>query len=135
MLIPETHGVRHVAAVLVRWRPHRLYRRAPRVGHDRGKPILLIHGFASNHRINWINPRWVETLSRDGRRVVAFDNRGHGASQKLYTPHDYRADLMARDAANLVAHLGIGRADVIGYSMGARISAFLRWRGRNSSVR
>jgi pimeloyl-ACP methyl ester carboxylesterase len=104
---------------------HIAYIDAPPAAHDRGEPILLIHGFASNHRINWVNPRWVETLTRDGRRVIAFDNRGHGASQKLYSPPDYRSDLMARDAANLLAHLGIRRADVMGYSMGARISAFL----------
>jgi pimeloyl-ACP methyl ester carboxylesterase len=95
---------------------------------------LLIHGFASNHRVNWVNPRWVETLTRAGRRVVAFDNRGHGASQKLYAPHDYRSDLMARDAANLLAHLDIARADVMGYSMGARIGAFLAL-GRPELVR
>jgi pimeloyl-ACP methyl ester carboxylesterase len=92
---------------------------------DLGEPILLIHGFASNHRINWVNPRWVETLSQAGRRVVAFDNRGHGQSEKLHGPGDYRADLMTRDAANLLAHLGIERADVMGYSMGARIASFL----------
>jgi len=104
---------------------HIAYIDAPPEGTDRGEPILLIHGFASNHRINWVNPRWIETLTKAGRRVVALDNRGHGASQKLYAPHDYRSDLMARDAANLLAHLAIGRADVMGYSMGARISAFL----------
>ena len=92
---------------------------------DLGEPILLIHGFASNHRVNWVNPRWVETLSHAGRRVVAFDNRGHGESEKLYAPADYRSDLMARDAANLLDHLGIERADVMGYSMGARIASFL----------
>jgi pimeloyl-ACP methyl ester carboxylesterase len=91
---------------------------------DLGEPILLIHGFASNHRINWVNPRWVDTLTKAGRRVVAFDNRGHGQSEKLYAPADYHADLMTRDAANLVAHLGIERADVMGYSMGARIAAY-----------
>jgi pimeloyl-ACP methyl ester carboxylesterase len=94
-------------------------------GTDRGEPILLIHGFASNHRINWVGPRWVDTLTKAGRRVIALDNRGHGLSQKFYAPHDYRSDLMARDAANLLAHLDIARADVMGYSMGARISAFL----------
>ena len=94
-------------------------------GADRGEPILLIHGFASNHRINWVNPRWVETLSKAGRRVVAFDNRGHGDSEKLYQPDDYHSAVMARDAANLLDHLGIGRADVMGYSMGARIASFL----------
>src|SRR5271165_5336447 len=109
----SSHGV-HIAFIDV-----------PPEGTDRGEPILLIHGFASNHRINWVNPRWVETLTRAGRRVVALDNRGHGASQKLYAPPDYRSDLMARDASSLLAHLRIERADVMGYSMGARIGAFL----------
>jgi pimeloyl-ACP methyl ester carboxylesterase len=94
-------------------------------GGDLGEPILLIHGFASNYRMNWVGPRWVETLSQAGRRVVAFDNRGHGQSEKLYALEDYRADLMVRDAVNLLAHLGVERADVMGYSMGARIASFL----------
>jgi pimeloyl-ACP methyl ester carboxylesterase len=94
-------------------------------GRDLNEPILLIHGFASNHRMNWVGPRWVDTLSDAGRRVVAFDNRGHGQSEKLYAPADYHLDLMTRDAANLLAHLGVERADVMGYSMGARIASFL----------
>ena len=94
-------------------------------GRDLNEPILLIHGFASNHRMNWVGPRWVETFTGAGRRVIAFDNRGHGQSQKFYAPADYRLDLMTRDAANLLAHLGIERADVMGYSMGARIASFL----------
>ena len=94
-------------------------------GHDLNEPILLIHGFASNHRMNWVGPRWVDTLADAGRRVIAFDNRGHGQSEKLYAPADYHLDLMTRDAANLLAHLGVERADVMGYSMGARIASFL----------
>jgi pimeloyl-ACP methyl ester carboxylesterase len=94
-------------------------------GRDLGEPILLIHGFASNHRVNWVGPRWVETLTQAGRRVVAFDNRGHGQSEKLHAPADYHFDLMTRDAANLLAHLSVERADVMGYSMGARIASFL----------
>jgi pimeloyl-ACP methyl ester carboxylesterase len=92
---------------------------------DLNEPILLIHGFASNHRMNWVGPRWVAALTEAGRRVIAFDNRGHGQSQKLYAPADYHLDLMIRDAANLLAHLGVERADVMGYSMGARIASFL----------
>ena len=92
---------------------------------DLNEPILLIHGFASNHRMNWVGPRWVDTLTEAGRRVIAFDNRGHGQSQKLYAPADYHLDLMIRDAADLLAHLGVERADVMGYSMGARIASFL----------
>ena len=64
--------------------------------------------------------------ARGGRpRVIAFDNRGHGQSEKLYEPERYGAPIMAEDARPLLDHLGIERADVIGYSMGARIAAFL----------
>ena len=97
----------------------------PAESADRGEPILLIHGFASSHRINWVNPRWVETLTGGGRRVIALDNRGHGRSEKLYDPAAYASATMARDVANLIDHLGLGRVDVMGYSMGARIASFL----------
>lgn len=87
--------------------------------------ILLIHGFASNRTVNWVDPGWVRTLRADGRRVIAIDNRGHGESAKLYDPAAYTAPAMAEDARALLDHLGIARADVMGYSMGARITAFL----------
>ncbi len=90
-----------------------------------GEPILLIHGFASNRRVNWTDTGWVRYLEREGRRVIALDNRGHGESAKLYDPDVYGAPLMADDAARLLDHLEIERCDVMGYSMGARISAFL----------
>ncbi len=90
-----------------------------------GEPILLIHGFASNVAANWIDPQWVRTLTQAGRRVIALDNRGHGESDKLYEPERYCAPEMAEDARRLLDHLGIESADVLGYSMGARIAAFL----------
>jgi pimeloyl-ACP methyl ester carboxylesterase len=71
-----------------------------------GEPIVLVHGFASNKEVNWVLPGWVSTLKRAGRRVIALDNRGHGASSKLYDPAAYHSTLMA-------------------YSMGARNTAFL----------
>ncbi|WGJ14689.1 alpha/beta hydrolase [Methylocapsa sp. D3K7] len=92
---------------------------------DRGEPILLIHGFASSHAVNWVFPQWVKTLTGAGRRVIAFDNRGHGRSEKLYDPADYTMQKMAEDARALLDHLHIEAADVMGYSMGARIAAFL----------
>ena len=90
-----------------------------------GQPILLLHGFASSYKTNWVDTIWVRFLTRHGRRVIAMDNRGHGASSKLYHPEDYGSPLMAADACRLLDHLGIARADVMGYSMGARITAFL----------
>ncbi|MFZ1960769.1 MAG: alpha/beta fold hydrolase [Methylovirgula sp.] len=90
-----------------------------------GEPILLIHGFASNHSVNWVFPQWVKTLSGAARRVIAFDARGHGQSEKLYRPEDYTIPHMVEDARNLLDHLGVERADVMGYSMGARVAAVL----------
>jgi pimeloyl-ACP methyl ester carboxylesterase len=90
-----------------------------------GEPIVLIHGFASTKEINWAQPSWTTTLVKAGRRVIALDNRGHGASTKLYDPAQYDTRLMAEDVRALLDHLAIERADVMGYSMGARITAFL----------
>jgi pimeloyl-ACP methyl ester carboxylesterase len=90
--------------------------------------VVLVHGFASNHAVNWVNTLWVKTLVDAGYRVVALDNRGHGRSDKLYRAEDYHTDLMAEDVRRLLDHLGIARADVMGYSMGARITAFLALR-------
>ena len=98
-----------------------------------GEPIVLVHGFASNKEVNWVYPGWVSTLTRAGRRVIALDNRGHGASTKLYDPAAYHSGLMAGDVRALLDHLGIARADVMGYSMGARITAYpARARTRNA---
>ena len=90
-----------------------------------GAPILLIHGFASNAKVNWLETLWVDELVNDGRQVIMFDNRGHGNSEKIYRTEAYGAHIMAEDAFRLLEHLGHGQADVMGYSMGARISAFL----------
>jgi len=90
-----------------------------------GDPIVLVHGFASNKEVNWVMPGWTTTLRRDGRRVIALDNRGHGQSSKLYDPADYHTDIMAGDVAALIEHLKLGRADLMGYSLGSRISAVL----------
>lgn len=90
-----------------------------------GEPILLIHGFASNRNVNWVSPGWVSTLNAAGRRAIALDNRGHGESTKLYDPAEYHTGKMAGDALALLDHLKIERADVMGYSMGARITAAL----------
>lgn len=90
-----------------------------------GDPIVLVHGFASNKETNWVMPGWTTTLRRDNRRVIALDNRGHGQSTKLYDPAAYHTDMMAGDVAALIRHLKLPRADVMGYSLGSRISAVL----------
>jgi pimeloyl-ACP methyl ester carboxylesterase len=93
--------------------------------HGHGKPILLIHGFGSSGEVNWIDTGWVETLTDAGYEAITFDNRGHGASRKVYDTNLYFAHDMAEDALHLMDHLGIKSCPVIGYSMGARIAAYL----------
>ena len=88
---------------------------------DRSRePILLIHGFASNHAVNWVNTLWLKTLTHAGRRVVALDNRGHGQSEKLYDPAGFHrahgggragAARPSRDRAGGRHGLFHGRAD------------------------
>ncbi|HEU0148172.1 MAG TPA: alpha/beta hydrolase [Bradyrhizobium sp.] len=90
-----------------------------------GNPIVLVHGFASSKNVNWVYPTWVSELRKDGRRVVALDNRGHGDSAKLYDPAQYAIAEMAGDVVALMDHLDVACADIMGYSMGGRIAAHL----------
>lgn len=94
-------------------------------GNREGVPVLLIHGFASTAHVNWVFPGWLKTLAQAGYRVIALDNRGHGGSDKLHDPEAYHPEIMAQDASGLLDSLGITSAHVMGYSMGARIAAFL----------
>lgn len=98
---------------------------APTNDAPRGESIILVHGFASSHMVNWVNTQWTKTLTHAGYRVVALDNRGHGQSDKPHEPEAYSSHIMAEDVRRLMDHLEIARADVMGYSMGARISAHL----------
>src|SRR5229473_8451282 len=90
-----------------------------------GDPILLVHGFASTKNVNWVYPTWVSELKKNGRRVIALDNRGHGDSAKLYDPEAYHIGTMAGDVGALMDHLNIERADIMGYSLGSRMTAWL----------
>ncbi|MGV8853966.1 MAG: alpha/beta fold hydrolase [Devosia sp.] len=90
-----------------------------------GPVVLCIHGFASSGKVNWVDVGWVDTLTGAGYRAVTLDNRGHGASDKPHDPERYHPQDMARDAVALLDHLGIDQAAVLGYSMGARIAAFM----------
>src|SRR6202790_2485109 len=90
-----------------------------------GDPILLVHGFASTKNVNWVYPTWVSELKKNRRRVIALDNRGHGDSGKLYDSGAYHIGIMAGDVSALMDHLNIARADIMGYSLGSRMTAWL----------
>lgn len=91
----------------------------------KGAPIILLHGFASHRALNWISTFWFETLTQSGYRVIAPDLRGHGESTKFYEPEKYHPEVMASDILDLMKHLRIERADLMGYSMGGRLTITL----------
>ena len=85
-----------------------------------GEPVVLIHGFARNIEIDWIEPGILEKLAASFR-VIAMDVRGHGGSGKPEGDNAYGRK-MVEDIARLLDHLRIDRARLIGYSMGGRIA-------------
>lgn len=93
--------------------------------YGEGDPVLLIHGFASNGIVNWVETGWTAALTAAGWQAITIDNRGHGLSEKLYDENGYRPAMMAGDAVRLLGTMNVRSAPVIGYSMGARIAAFM----------
>lgn len=85
-----------------------------------GEPVILVHGFAANADLNWRNPGFNSALA-EHFKVIALDNRGHGLSGKPHDPKEY-GEHMPKDIINLMDHLGIQKAHVVGYSMGGFIT-------------
>jgi pimeloyl-ACP methyl ester carboxylesterase len=85
--------------------------------------VVLVHGFATNAEENWRRLGWYGAFERRGARVVALDLRGHGRSDKPHDVSAYGLEGMAADIVALMDHLDIGRADLMGYSLGARLAA------------
>ena len=92
----------------------------------RGTPVILVHGLACDHVPNWMLPRIFQKLSRR-YRVIALDIRGHGKSDKPHDPNQYGLELVD-DVVRLMDHLGIGKAHVVGYSLGGFITLKLALR-------
>src|SRR5260370_11130327 len=90
-------------------------------GPERGAPLLVVHGFASDYRLNWVGTRWQEALVGAGFRVFGLDCRGHGHSDKPHESVAYAIGIMGRDVTRLLDHLEVPSAGYLGYSIGARI--------------
>ncbi|HVZ68861.1 MAG TPA: alpha/beta hydrolase [Rhizomicrobium sp.] len=91
----------------------------PREG---GRPIVLLHGFASNRNENWKRLGWYGAFERKNIRFIAPDMRGHGESSKPHDPSAYVREKLVGDVLGLLDHLDIGKADILGFSMGTRIA-------------
>ncbi|KQM82525.1 alpha/beta fold hydrolase [Agromyces sp. Leaf222] len=90
-------------------------------GDDEAQTVLLVHGFASSARDNWVNTGWVRDLTRAGYRVLAIDQRGHGASDKPYLDRAYVMDLFVEDVVTVLDDHLLQSVHYVGYSLGARV--------------
>lgn len=85
-----------------------------------GLPVVFVNGYCSNYEVNWVGSRWIDTFTRAGRRTVGMEPRGHGRSGKPHDPAAYGVNISA-DVPRLLDHLGLERADFVGYSMGSQV--------------
>ena len=92
------------------------------VDQGRGQPVVLVHGLGNSLEL-WTTTGVLPELAKS-YRVIAFDSRGQGRSEKPHDPNAYGAEL-ALDIVRLLDHLGIDRAHVIGFSNGANITSQL----------
>jgi 3-oxoadipate enol-lactonase len=86
-------------------------------------PVLLLHGWQATADLNFF-PLFDPLAAC--HRLIAPDLRGHGRS--LYPEEPFRLEDAADDQAALLHHLGIGRAIVVGYSLGSAVAQVLAHR-------
>lgn len=94
-----------------------------------GRALILLHGFVSDARTNWITYGTAAQLVAAGYRCIMPDLRGHGESDRPHDAAAYPPDILADDQLALVAHLGLSDYDLAGYSLGARTSARMLAKG------
>ncbi|MEL7197344.1 MAG: alpha/beta hydrolase [Pseudomonadota bacterium] len=87
-----------------------------------GRPVVMLHGLFSSSHMNWVKWGHHDRLAAAGFEVFMLDFRVHGDSPSPQDPAAYPGDVLVRDAAALVAHLGFanGQYDLVGFSLGAR---------------
>ena len=85
-----------------------------------GRPVILLHGLFSDAHMNWIKFGTADRVAAEGFRVIMPDLRGHGLSGKPHGAEFYPKGILARDARELVAHLGLAEFDLGGFSLGSR---------------
>lgn len=84
--------------------------------HGSGQPLILLHGGIG--AIEMFGP--VLPMLATGRQVIAVDLQAHGRTADVERPISLEA--MADDIGALIQHLGLGKADVMGYSMGGGVA-------------
>jgi pimeloyl-ACP methyl ester carboxylesterase len=92
-------------------------------GDDDAPAVLLVHGFGSDYHSTWGHSGWLSALDAAGRRWIAVDLPGHGASSRprrasTYAPPRVLDALQAVAAAN-------EPVDLVGYSLGGELALAL----------
>ena len=85
-----------------------------------GRPVVLLHGYFSDARTNWVRYGHAAAIAGQGFRVIMPDLRAHGESDKPHDAAAYPPDALTRDGHALVVHLRLTDYDLGGYSLGAR---------------
>lgn len=92
---------------------------------DEGAPVVVaLHGFSSSAADNWVATAWVRDLTRAGLRVVAYDQRGHGASGTPHEPSAYAMPQLVADLESVIDTWLLDDVALLGYSLGARVGWF-----------
>jgi pimeloyl-ACP methyl ester carboxylesterase len=93
--------------------------------YDFGDPdaptVVAVHGFASSALLNWQHTGWTRDLVRAGFRVIAIDQRGHGASSKPHDPRAYTMEALVGDVLAVLDTYMLDEVDYVGYSLGGRV--------------
>jgi pimeloyl-ACP methyl ester carboxylesterase len=85
-----------------------------------GQPVMLLHGFVGDINIDWVRSGILDRLLDEGYRVVAYDARGHGLSDKPHELSAYEDEALTKDAEAVIDHLRLDSVVLVGFSMGAR---------------
>ena len=93
-------------------------------GKSKGKPVLLLHGFTGKGS-DWKRKPLFDSLIANGFKVILFDQRGNGLSDKPHNSEAYANDAEAKDLMGLMKFLKIKQYQAVGYSRGSIILARL----------
>jgi pimeloyl-ACP methyl ester carboxylesterase len=97
----------------------------PLATYDAGEPdaptVLAVHGFSSSAYANWWATGWARELVRAGYRILALDQRGHGASGKPLDPRAYSMAALVADVQAVLDTYLVDEIAFVGYSLGARV--------------
>lgn len=90
-------------------------------GDPEAPTVLAVHGFASSGLLNWHGTGWTRDLLRAGYRVIAIDQRGHGASDKPHESARYTMRTAVDDVLTVLDTFMLHEVCYLGYSLGARV--------------